>query len=161
MTTRQQYAMLAGVLAGEAFVLVLTSAVAVRLPVAGGISFLVGAAVVFYYGSQRPLLQGVVSSLFNALLLSYFSQSHCLPVALLFLLICGVSPYVKQLSAHLSRFVFTTSYVATVLALVAFSGEGAYAGSETLLIYALVATVAGFTITWHLIRHPSLEQVNG
>ncbi len=153
--------MLAGVLAGEAFVLVLISAVAVRLPVAGGASFLIGAAVVFYYGSQRSLLQGIASSLFNALALSYFSQSRCLPVALLFLLICGVSPYVKQLSAHLSRFVFTTSYVATVLALVAFSGEGAYAGSETLLIYALVATVAGFTITWHLIRHPSLEQVNG
>lgn len=161
MNIKQRYAVLAAVLAGEVLVFVLLSGVALWQPAAGGLGLLVAAAVVFYYSARHPTPFGVIASVFNTVLLSYFSQSRGLPTALLFLLICGTSPYVEQLSPSLARSVFTAAYAMTAITLAAFVSGSVVPGARIALCYTVFAVLVGFVGARYLLRPSPLEPGNG
>jgi len=161
MNLKQQYAVLAGVLALEAFVFALFCGVVLHTPGAGAFGFLVAAAIVFYYSVRHPTLFGVAAGLFNTLLLSYFSQSQALPTALLLLLVTGVSPYIEELAPSLARITLTGAYAATALVLAVFTRGNAAPGLVALLWYCVAATVIGLLESRYLVRRSPLEQNHG
>jgi hypothetical protein len=152
---------LAGVLAGETLVFVLLSSVALWLPAAGGLGFLVAAAVVYYYSARHPAPFGIIAGLFNTLVLTYFSQCRGLPTALLFLFISGVSPYIEELSRGLARVVFTAAYAVTAVALAVLVSGSATPTVSVVLCYILLAILTGFAGARHLVRPSPLEPGNG
>ena len=161
MNLKRQYAVLAGVLAMEAFVFALFCGVALHTPGAGAFSFLVAAATVFYYSVRHPTPFGVAAGLFNTLLLSYFSQSQELPTALLLLLVTGASPYIEQLAPGLARVAFTGAYAVTTLVLAFFTRGSAAPGLVALLWYFVAAAVTGLVGSRYLVRRSPLEQGHG
>jgi len=161
MSLKQQYAALAGVLAVETFVFALFCSIALHTPGLGAFGFLVVAAIVFYYSVRHPTAFGVAAGLFNALLLSYFSQSQALPTVLLLLLVVGVSPYIEQLAPGLAHVAFAGAYAATAV-LLAFFTRGNTAPSLTgLAWYCAAAAVTGLVGSWYLVRRSPLEQSHG
>jgi len=161
MNSKQQYAVLAGVLAMETFVFALLCSIALYTPTAGVFSFLVAAAVVFYYSVRHPTPFGVAAGLFNALLLSYFSQSQVLPTALLLLLVVGASPYIEQLAPSLARVAFTGAYAVTALILAFFTRGNTAPSLIALLWYFVAAAGTGLAGSRYLIRRSPLEQNHG
>jgi hypothetical protein len=161
MNSKQQYAVLTGVLAMETFVFALFCSITLHTPGAGAFGFLVAAAIVFYYSVRHPAPFGVAAGLFNVLLLSYFSQSQALPTALLLLLVVGASPYIEQLAPSLARIAFTGAYAVTALVL-AFLTRGNTAPSlVALLWYCGAAAVTGLVGSRYLVRRSPLEQNHG
>ncbi|MCX6084711.1 MAG: hypothetical protein NT102_07095 [Caldiserica bacterium] len=161
MNLKRQYAVLAGVLAIEAFVFALFCGIALHTPGAGAVGFLVAAAIVFYYSVRHPTPFGVAAGLFNTLLLSYFSQSRELPTALLLLLVTGASPYIEQLAPGLARIAFTGAYAVTALVLAFFTRGSAAPGLAALLRYCVAAAVTGLVGSRYLVRRSPLEQSHG
>lgn len=161
MTLKQQYSVLAGVLAMETFVFALSSAIALHNPGVGAFGLLVAAAIVFYYSARHPTSFGIAAGLFNTLLLSYFSQSQGLPTALLLLLVTGVSPYIEQLAPGLAHIAFTGAYAVTALALGFFARGGAATGLPALSWYCVAATVTGLVGSRYLLRRLPLGQNRG
>jgi len=161
MNAKRQYGVLAGVLAVETFVFALFCGIALHTPGAGAFGFLVAAAIVFYYSVHHPASFGVAAGLFNALLLSYFSQSQVLPTVLLLLLVVGVSPYIEQLAPSLARIAFAGAYVATVLILAFFTRGGPAPGLVALLWFCVAAAIAGVVGSRYLVRRSPLEQNHG
>jgi hypothetical protein len=161
MSMKQQYAVLAGVLAMEAFVFALMGSVALHAPGAGAFGFLVAAAIVFYYSVRHPTPFGVAVGLFNTLLLSYFSQSRGLPTALLLLLVTGAAPYIEQLAPGLARIAFTGAYAATALLLALFTRGSTAPGLAALFWYLVTAGVIGLAGSRYLLRRSPLEQSHG
>jgi hypothetical protein len=161
MNLKRQYAILAGVLAMEAFVFALSCGVALHTPGAGGFGFLLAAAIVFYYSVRHPTPFGVAAGLFNTLLLSYFSQSQGLPTALLLLLVAGASPYIEQLAPSLARIAFTGAYAVTALVLAFFTRGNAAPGLVALLWYCVAAAITGLVGSRYLVRRSPLEQNHG
>lgn len=161
MNLRRQYAVLTGVLTAEAFIFALISNVALHTPEAGAVSFLVATTIVFTYSVRHPTSFGVAAGLFNALLLSYFSQEQFLPAALLFLLITGSSPYVEQLAPGLARAAFTGAYAIATTILALLSRGSTTPRLMALLVYFVVAAVAGLAGSRYLVRRSPLEQNHG
>lgn len=161
MNSKQQYAVLAGVLAIEAFVFALFCGIALHTPGVGVFGFLVAAAIVFYYSVRHPTRFGVAAGLFNVLLLSFFSQSQGLPTALLLLLVVGTSPYIEQLAPGLARVAFTGAYAVTALVLALFTRGSAAPGLTALLWYVVVAAVIGLMESRYLVRRSPLDQNHG
>jgi hypothetical protein len=161
MNLKQQYAALAAILMGETVVFVLLSSVALWQPAAGGLGFLVAAAVVYYYSARHPTPFGIIASLFNTVVLSYFSQCRGLPTALLFLLVCGASPYIEQLSRGLARTVFAAAYAVTTLILAALVSGSMAPTARIVLCYALIAVLCGLAGARYLVRPSPLEPNNG
>jgi hypothetical protein len=161
MNLKRQYGILAGVLAIEAFVFALFCSVALHTPGAGAFGFLVATAIVFYYSVRHPTPFGVAAGLFNALLLSYFSQSQGLPTALLLLLVVGVSPYIEQLAPGLARVAFSGAYAVTAFVLALFTRGSAAPGLTALLWYVVVAAVTGLVGSRYLVRRSPLQQNHG
>jgi hypothetical protein len=161
MNLKQRYAVLAGVLAGETLVFVLISSIALWLPAAGGLGFLVAAAVVYYYSARHPTPFGIIAGLFNTLVLSYFSQCRSLPTAFLFLFISGASPYIEELSRSIALAVFTAAYAVTVVALAVLVSGSITITAGVALCYSLLAILAGFVGARHLVRPSPLAPGNG
>lgn len=161
MNIKQRYVVLAAMLAGEVLVFALLSGVALWQPAAGGLALLVAAAVVFYYSARHPTPFGVIASVFNTVLLSYFSQSRGLPTVLLFLLICGVSPYVEQLSPSLARAVFTAAYALAAVVLAALVSGSVAPSAPLAVCYTVLAALSGFAGARFLVRPSPLEPGNG
>lgn len=161
MNIKQRYVVLAAVLVGEVLLFALLTGVALSQPAAGAFGLLVAAAVVFYYSARHPTPFGVIASIFNTILLSYFSQSRGLPTVLLFLLICGVSPHVEQLSPSLARAVFAAAYTVTAVALGALVSGSTVPGVPAALCYVVCAAVGGFAGARFLLRPSPLEPANG
>ncbi len=161
MNPKQQYAVLAGVLAGETLVFILLSGIALWLPGAGSLGFLMAAAIVYYYSARHPAPFGIITALFNTVALSYFSQSRGLPTALLFLLVSGVSPSIEQLSHGLARAVFTAAYTVTSLVLAVLVSGSTVPTPDAALGYILLAILTGFAGARYLVRPSPLEPGNG
>jgi len=161
VNVKRQYAVLAAVLTGEVLVFVLLSGIALWQPAAGGLAFLVAGAVVFYYSARHATPFGVIASVFNTVLLSYFSQSRGLPTVLLFLLMCGASPYVEQLSPGLARGVFTAAYAVVTVALAALVRGNVVPSAPIALCYTVLAVLTGFIGARYLLRPSRLDTGNG
>jgi hypothetical protein len=161
MTLNRQYAFLAGVLILETFVFALFSSVALRTPGAGALSFLLAAAVVFYYSVRHPTSFGVAAGLINTLLLSYFGQAQGLPTALILLLVTGASPYIEQLAPGSGRIAFTGAYAVTALLLTVFTRGNRAPSFLGLTWYLVAATVTGLAESRYLVRRSPLEQSHG
>ena len=161
MNMKQRYVVLAAVLAAESLVFALLTGVTLSQPAAGALGLLVAAAVVFYYSARHPTPFGVVASIFNAVLLSYFSQSRGLPTVLLFLLVCGISPHVEQLSPSLARAVFAAAYTVTAITLGALVSGSIAPTVPAALCYLACAAVGGFAGARFLLRPSPLEPTNG
>ncbi|MGB9667201.1 MAG: hypothetical protein ACPL2N_07805 [Candidatus Cryosericum sp.] len=161
MTTRQEYAVLAGVALLETCIIALLCGIALPVPGAGFVPFLVAAGVVFYYSARHPAPFGVIAGLFTTLLLAYFSQSLALPTALLLLAVTGVAPSIEQLAPAIARMTFAGAFAFTALLLSLLTRGSGTPGLTAFVLFTLIAALAGAVESRYLIRRSPLEARHG